>query len=247
MMAVANRVPNYVRQRDGRIKRFAEPEDVPGLMEQFARNYHNLADSVQANPAAHDAATVLTQVHQEFINIHPFLDGNSRMVRLLTGHMALLCGCVPPIIELAERDTYMRAIPQVDAGNEQIAQRVGVQEPAVPLRRPPATLLAGPFVAPTGPATLFFPVRSIALARGSRRRAGTLLQDVPQQPADADDEAEQFHSACLPGALPSGRTAVRSVGYTFFSTGMPVSVSSTRRSAGNSATALSGRSSREKK
>ena len=112
------REPNYVRQLDGRIKRFAEPEEVPELMEQFVRNHNNLAGSVQANPATHDLATVLTKVHQEFINIHPFLDGNGRMVRLLTGHMALLCGCVPPSIELEERDASMRAIPQADAGNE---------------------------------------------------------------------------------------------------------------------------------
>ena len=109
--------PNHVVQRGGTIRRFADPEQVPELMVRCCGDFGARLEQLTAHPGARDVAAALAAAHQDFITIHPFDDGNGRMVRLIVNHLAMLLGFPPAIVELAERFEYYEAIQMADGGD----------------------------------------------------------------------------------------------------------------------------------
>ena len=67
----------------------ANPLFVPSLMEELVAEYHNDTDTYFLDKIAH--------FHAEFETIHPFVDGNGRMGRLLINLQLMQLG-LPPII-----------------------------------------------------------------------------------------------------------------------------------------------------
>ncbi len=57
----------------------------------------------------------LAELHKRFILIHPFDDGNGRVVRLLMGYVFVRLNFLPIIIH--DRKEYMKAIQFSDAGD----------------------------------------------------------------------------------------------------------------------------------
>lgn len=104
--------PNHVRTATGEIFRFAIPEEVPakmkGLMEWFREN-------MESPPAS--IAPFLAQLHHRFILIHPFDDGNGRIVRLLLNYVLIRLGYPPLVIKNRDREHYFSALQKADAGN----------------------------------------------------------------------------------------------------------------------------------
>ncbi|TAE00845.1 MAG: Fic family protein [Bacteroidetes bacterium] len=106
------KMPNHVQTLTGETHFYASPEETPIKMQELMDFYRNL----QANSQIH--ALVLCAVfHYEFVNIHPFDDGNGRMARLLMNLILMKKGF--PVIVIRQekefRNQYYAALAQADS------------------------------------------------------------------------------------------------------------------------------------
>jgi len=56
-------------------------------------------------------------IHHEFVRIHPFLDGNGRVARLLTNFYLVRQGYPPIVIQKEDRKNYYKSLNKADRGN----------------------------------------------------------------------------------------------------------------------------------
>ncbi len=56
-------------------------------------------------------------LHHRFVEIHPFIDGNGRMSRLLTNLYLIAQGYPPIVLKIEDRGKYYRFLRAADAGN----------------------------------------------------------------------------------------------------------------------------------
>ena len=106
--------PNHVRTRTGELHRFAEPEETPARMEEWMNRFRR--DLTRAD---YPLPEFLAESHWSFVNIHPFDDGNGRTARLITNYILLRTELLPIVIKSDDRDRYLGALRQADAGNGQ--------------------------------------------------------------------------------------------------------------------------------
>ena len=78
------------------------PEKVPTLMKNFYSILNTKGEPIE----------VASKVHMEFVNIHPFIDGNGRSARLILNLILIRAGYPPIIIKKTEREKYIRDIIQ---------------------------------------------------------------------------------------------------------------------------------------
>ncbi len=103
--------PNHVLTKTGEIFRFATPEETPAKMYDLI----NWLREKQANPENHPVFTA-AEFHYKFIRIHPFDDGNGRVARILMNLILMQNGFPPVIIKTEEKQAYLFALQQADAG-----------------------------------------------------------------------------------------------------------------------------------
>src|SRR3990172_9206642 len=60
---------------------------------------------------------VASFLHNGFVRIHPFIDGNGRVVRLLTNLYLIARGYPPVVLKVEDRGKYYRFLRAADAGN----------------------------------------------------------------------------------------------------------------------------------
>ena len=104
--------PNPVITATGELFHFATPEETPARM----------ADLVQWLRGEMQTPTLvlpalLARLHHEFIRIHPFDDGNGRVVRLLLNFVLLRAGLLPLVVKSRDRRRYLETIAFADAGD----------------------------------------------------------------------------------------------------------------------------------
>jgi Fic family protein len=104
--------PNHVLTATGEIFHFATPEETPARMADFVQRLR--AEMELPNLAL---PTLLAWLHHDFIRIHPFDDGNGRVVRLLLNYVLLRLGLLPLVIKSRNRHRYLDAIAFADAGD----------------------------------------------------------------------------------------------------------------------------------
>ena len=105
---------------------FADPRDVPGLM----ANWLAMLNGFLAKPPFKhdDALAAYACLHVSFVRIHPFFDGNGRMVRLLANLPAIKAGLPPVLIDPVRRSEYLDCLSafhleeQQDAGASLLPQ-----------------------------------------------------------------------------------------------------------------------------
>lgn len=104
--------PNYLYSPTGERIDFSPPEEVPVLMNQLVNWLNNHISPPKRKKRKYDLHPLLIAAgfHIQFIQIHPFGDGNGRMARILTNLILMLCGYVPAIIRLDDRQQYYNAI-----------------------------------------------------------------------------------------------------------------------------------------
>lgn len=106
--------PNHVLTKTGEIFRFASPEETPALMAELTLRIQQwLAKNTEEQRQT--LVPFLAQLHQRFIRIHPFDDGNGRVVRLLMNYVLIRLGFLPMVLD--DRDTYIKAIQFSDVGD----------------------------------------------------------------------------------------------------------------------------------
>jgi len=96
----------------GAKKELPPPEDVQGLMEKF---YSTIANG----PSEENFIDYLTRVHTDFVNCHPFRDGNGRMARLILNIILLKEGFPPIAFDINHCPLFTEAVR--DAIDKRIA------------------------------------------------------------------------------------------------------------------------------
>ena len=104
--------PNHVRTATGEIFKFALPEETPAKMRELMEWFR---ENIESHPAS--IAVFLAELHHRFILIHPFDDGNGRIVRLWINYALMRFGYPPLVIKSEDREGYIAAIQKADTGN----------------------------------------------------------------------------------------------------------------------------------
>lgn len=103
------KTPNHVQLSNGKIFKYAEPEDVPSKMQELMDWYNS---DTNLHPIAKAAL-----FSYKFVLIHPFDDGNGRISRLLMNYHLLRSGYAPIIIKSSDKKKYLFALSQADTGD----------------------------------------------------------------------------------------------------------------------------------
>lgn len=105
-------LPNSVLTKTGEMYYFTKPEETPARMAEFV-----VWMRTELETPSLGLAQFIVQLHHRFIQIHPFDDGNGRVVRLLVNYVLLRVGLLPLIIKSRTRRRYLEVIVSADAGD----------------------------------------------------------------------------------------------------------------------------------
>jgi Fic family protein len=103
--------PNNVRTPTGEIFEFAKPTETTSRMRDLVTWFRREL----VNPSLHQLG-IAAKLHQNFLVIHPFDDGNGRVGRLLINYVLLRAGFPPLIIKAADKANYLAALRLADVG-----------------------------------------------------------------------------------------------------------------------------------
>lgn len=84
------------------------PQKVPTLMTEFIKWLNT--------PAKDHSIKLATDVHYKLVSIHPFVDGNGRVARLLMNLILMQHGWPPALIKLGDRKEYIDALEKAQTG-----------------------------------------------------------------------------------------------------------------------------------
>ncbi len=90
---------------------FPKPEKVPELMQKFVEQY-------QICPSNMHPVVYAAKIHKEFVLIHPFIDGNGRIARLLMNLILLKTGFPVTIIPTILRLDYIMHLETAHTNDE---------------------------------------------------------------------------------------------------------------------------------
>jgi Fic family protein len=101
---------NYVIEESGKLHKFLPSEQVPEAMKNLASEINVLLEEADLNEMSKHPVNIAAYFHHKFINIHPFEDGNGRVVRIFSNVILLKNGFTPFVINENERLQYFSAI-----------------------------------------------------------------------------------------------------------------------------------------
>ena len=101
--------PNSVRLKTGEIFSYTSPLETPLKMAELMQWYK---DSKELHPLV-----LASQLHYDFIRIHPFDDGNGRVARLLVNYVLMKNEYPPIIVKATDKDKYLTALNKADTGD----------------------------------------------------------------------------------------------------------------------------------
>jgi Fic family protein len=107
------------RDRNVRVAQYKAPHylDLPFLMKDFIKYYNSNKKKIHPLELA-------AMIHLKFVKIHPFLDGNGRIGRLLINFVLHKFGYPMMTVEYKDRYSYYKALDEYDeTGEEEIFVR----------------------------------------------------------------------------------------------------------------------------
>ncbi|MBC7899727.1 MAG: Fic family protein [Saprospiraceae bacterium] len=102
--------PIHVITVPGETFYFATPEEVPAKMQELIEWFRREKVKPDVNPIILSAL-----FHYKFIRIHPFDDGNGRVVRILMNFILMQFGYPPIIIRTEDKENYYRVLTLADS------------------------------------------------------------------------------------------------------------------------------------
>ncbi|MGH8908323.1 MAG: Fic family protein [Egibacteraceae bacterium] len=101
---------NPVRE-DGSVHEYCPPEQVESEMDRLVALHHqHVAQEVAPEVEA-------AWLHHRFVQIHPFQDGNGRVVRALASLVLIRAGWFPLVVTRDDRERYIQSLEQADKGD----------------------------------------------------------------------------------------------------------------------------------
>ncbi len=101
--------PNNPKRPDGTIHEYCPPVQVQSEMENLMR--------CLSDYSAEDPVIVGSWFHHRFTQIHPYQDGNGRVIRALTTLILLRSDLLPLVIDRDLRTEYVKALEEADFGD----------------------------------------------------------------------------------------------------------------------------------
>lgn len=95
---------------EGSTVQLAKWKEVPHLMQEVYKELNNSDKEINAIYSA-------VRVHHKTVKIHPFVDGNGRLARLLMNLRLIRAGFPPTILRKEERRAYYSALEKADGGD----------------------------------------------------------------------------------------------------------------------------------
>ena len=115
--------PNTIPGADGVTIETCPPEQVASQIDDLL-GYLELEEQEKT-----DVGIVAAWFHHQFSKIHPFQDGNGRVVRALTNYLFLKHGLFPAVVTRDDRDTYLYCLGEADQGNlEYLVHFFGIKQ-----------------------------------------------------------------------------------------------------------------------
>ena len=103
--------PNYIPSADGATVETCPPEQVDSQIDELL-GYLSLEEEEGTN-----VGIVAPWFHHQFAKVHPFQDGNGRVVRALTNYLFVKGGLFPAVVTRDDRETYLQCLNRADQGD----------------------------------------------------------------------------------------------------------------------------------
>ena len=113
--------PNHVLTSTGEMFHFATPEETPPLMKDLTK-WIQIWLNKATKEISINIVSFLAELHKRFILIHPFDDGNGRVIRLLMNYILMRLDFLPMV--LTNREEYIKAIQFSDAGDKKPIEKL---------------------------------------------------------------------------------------------------------------------------
>ena len=101
--------PNSVITRYGDRFEYASPEETPALMSDLVDWYNEEEQKGELSPVE-----LAALFHYRYIRIHPFLDGNGRIARLMVNYILSRHGWPMIVVRSRKKQDYLEALHQTD-------------------------------------------------------------------------------------------------------------------------------------
>lgn len=85
---------------------------VPAKLEEFCKYINKRREALLKNPNPIDAYLLSFDAHNILVTIHPWVDGNGRMSRLIMNHIQFEFGLVPTKVVQDDKAIYIKALNQ---------------------------------------------------------------------------------------------------------------------------------------
>ena len=122
--------PNHVLTKTGEM--FASPEETPALMAELVKWIQAWLKKEEKEQHK-SLVSFLTELHHRFILIHPFDDGNGRVVRLLMNYILIRLDFLPMVLD--NRGEYIKAIQFADTGDKGLLEKLFADNISLMLER----------------------------------------------------------------------------------------------------------------
>ena len=103
-----------------------EPGDVPALIEELLKDWRQGYDSALETTQSEKIARIV-HFHHEFLRIHPFLDGNGRIARLILEQQARELLNIEKHVVLDDSAAYFESLQQAHTGNTNALEQIITQ------------------------------------------------------------------------------------------------------------------------
>jgi Fic family protein len=105
------RIPNNPTRISGSIHEYCPPEHVDSEMDRLI-DLHARHENMAVPPEIESA-----WLHHRFTQVHPFQDGNGRVVRALASLVFIKAGWFPLVVTRDDRERYIEALEEADRGS----------------------------------------------------------------------------------------------------------------------------------
>lgn len=102
---------NYVLLPDGSQKNYMDPLKVIDAMQSLIKFYNEKKEEIHP-------ILLAAELHTQFVAIHPFVDGNGRVARLIMNIILMQAGYEPTIIQNELKQDYYEALRHYDETND---------------------------------------------------------------------------------------------------------------------------------